>query len=75
MDEGPYKPLHASRINLRASNIRNIRSPEHVYPSSFHLEGKIFDKGALTLDGRANFLLEPHLGLKADLNSIWSIWI
>jgi hypothetical protein len=24
----PYKPLHVSRINLHASNIRNIRSPE-----------------------------------------------
>ncbi len=68
VDEGPYKPLHASRINLRASNIRNIRSPEHVYPSSFHMEGRIFDKGRVTLDGRANFLQEPHVGFKADVD-------
>ena len=70
VDEGPYRPLHVSRINLRASNIRNIRSPEHVYPSSIHLEGTIFDKGMLTLDGHANFLQEPHIGLKADLDLV-----
>jgi hypothetical protein len=68
VDEGPYKPLRASQINLRASNIRNIRSPEHVYPSSFHLEGRIFDKGRITLDGRANFLQKPRVGFKADLD-------
>jgi hypothetical protein len=68
LDEGPYRPLHLSHINFQASNIRNVRSPENVYPSSVHMEGMIFDKGRLTLDGNANFLLEPHLGLKADLN-------
>jgi hypothetical protein len=68
LDEGPYRPLHLSRIKFQASNIRNIRSPENVYPSSLHLEGTIFDKGTLILDGNANFLQEPHLGLKAGLN-------
>jgi hypothetical protein len=68
IDQGPYKPLRVSRINLNASNIRNIRSPEHVYPSSLRLEGTIFDKGTLTLEGHANFLQEPHLGLKVALN-------
>ncbi len=63
-DKGPYKPLHVSRINLTASNIRNIWSPDRTYPSPVRLEGKIFEKGTLTLDGNANFLLEPHLGLK-----------
>jgi Domain of Unknown Function (DUF748) len=68
IDEGPYKPLHVSRINLQASNIRNIRSPEHVYPSSFRLKGTIFDKGTLVLEGHANFLQEPHLGLNVALD-------
>jgi hypothetical protein len=70
LDEGPYRPLHISRINLHASNIRNIRSPEHVYPSSIRLEGTIFDKGTLVLDGHANFLMEPHLGLNVALDLV-----
>ncbi len=68
LDEGPYRPLRVSQINLRASNIRNIRSPERVYPSSVRFEGTIFDKGKLVLDGHANFLEEPHFGLKADID-------
>ncbi|RJQ23050.1 MAG: DUF748 domain-containing protein [Nitrospiraceae bacterium] len=67
-DEGSYRPLHMSMVNLEASNIRNIRSPERVYPSSIHLEGTIFDSGKLMLDGQVNFLQEPHIGLKADLD-------
>lgn len=66
-DEGPYKPLHLSRVNFEASNIRNIWFPERTYPSPVHLEGKVFDRGKLTLDGHANFLQEPHLGFKGDI--------
>ena len=44
------------------------RVPEKVYPSTIHLEATIFDKGRLTLEGRANFLQEPHLGLKASVD-------
>jgi uncharacterized protein DUF748 len=69
-DEGPYEPLHLTGVNFHASNIRNIRSPEHTYPSSLRLEGKIFGKGTLTLDGYANFLLEPHLGFKGDVELV-----
>jgi Domain of Unknown Function (DUF748) len=68
VDKGPYQPLRLSRVIIEASNIRNIRFPEKVYPSIVHLEATIFDKGRLTLDGRANFLEEPHLGLKADVD-------
>ena len=68
VDEGPYKPLRLSRVFIEASNIRNIRSPENIYPSTIHLEATIFDQGRITLDGRANFLQEPHLGLKANVD-------
>jgi hypothetical protein len=68
IDIGPYKPLRISDLDLRVYNIRNIRYPDSVYPSSVHLTGKIFDKGALTLDGNANFLEEPHLGIKGEIN-------
>lgn len=66
--EGPYKPLHASRVYLWASNIRNIRYPDRVYPSPVKVEGILFDRGKITMTGAANFLLEPHFGIKAAVS-------
>jgi uncharacterized protein DUF748 len=67
VDQGPFKPLHLSRLNLNADNIRNLRSKERVYPSVIHLEGVIFEVGSVWLDGRADFLAEPHPGVEAAL--------
>lgn len=67
VDQGPHKPLRASRVYLRASNIRNIRYSDTVYPSPVHVEGILFDTGKATMTGNANFLLEPHFGIKADV--------
>ena len=67
IDEGPFRPLHITQLQVRAENIRNIRSPEHVYPSDLHLEGTVFDTGKISLDGRANFLAEPHPGVQGQL--------
>ncbi len=67
VDQGPFKPLHVSRVNLGAENIRNIASKEQVYPSPILLEAVVFDVGAVWLDGRADFLAEPHVGLQAAL--------
>src|SRR5262245_38619790 len=67
VDEGPYPPLYVSQINFRAGNIRNVWSPEHVYPSDLYLEGKVFDAGHLLLDGQANFLAEPQVALNVQL--------
>ena len=61
------KPLHASHVNVRATNIRNVRSKSDEYPSDVHVDAVLFETGALTLDGRADFLSEPHLGMEADL--------
>ncbi len=68
VDLGPFKPLHLSRIKLTAENIRNIESPDRVYPSTIHLSAVVFDKGALEVDGRADFLDEPHPGLLARID-------
>jgi hypothetical protein len=65
VDRGPFKPLHLSRLQLNAENIRNIHSPERVYPSNIHLEGTVFDAGRLWMDGHADFLAEPHVGVQA----------
>jgi uncharacterized protein DUF748 len=67
VDQGPFKPLHVSRVNLSAENIRNIASKEQVYPSPIHLEAVVFDAGSAWLDGRADFLAEPHVGVQAAL--------
>jgi hypothetical protein len=67
VDRGPFKPLHVSRVNLSAENIRNIASPEQVYPSPVHLEAVVFEVGSVWLDGRADFLAEPHVGVQAAL--------
>lgn len=67
VDQGPFKPLRVSRVNLSAENIRNIASKEQVYPSPIHLEAVVFDAGSAWLDGRADFLAEPHVGVQAAL--------
>jgi hypothetical protein len=66
-DRGPYKPLHLTAINFEAGNIRNVRSRPHDYPSPIHLEAVVFETGRILADGHANFLAEPHLGLKANV--------
>src|SRR5215218_6142054 len=65
IDEDPERPLHVSRWNLTASNIRNIRSRDRVYPSPIHTDGVIFDTGHGVLDGHADFLAEPFPGFHA----------
>ncbi len=65
VDRGPFKPLHLSALQLSAENIRNIRSPERVYPSELHLAATVFEGGRLWVDGYADFLAEPHVGVEA----------
>ena len=67
IDEDPKKPLYLSRLNLKAENIRNVRLPDKVYPSSFHLETAIFDTGRGVIDGKANFLAVPYPAFNARL--------
>ena len=67
IDDDPKRPLTLKAVDFVASNIRSIRSRERTYPSDLHLTATVFDSGKLSLDGSADFLAEPHLGLKADL--------
>lgn len=64
---GRLKPLELSRVHAHASNIRNIDTPDAIYPSTLSAEAVVFDSGALRLDGRADFLAEPHPGTAADI--------
>jgi hypothetical protein len=67
IDQDPERPLRLTRLNLEASNIRNVRLPKNVYPSSFHMETAIFGTGRGIVEVNANFLAEPHLGIDARL--------
>jgi hypothetical protein len=67
VDQGSFPPLQIKQLNLRADNIRNVWSPERVYPSALHVDGQVFDSGRLLLDGHANFLAEPQAALNVQL--------
>lgn len=67
IDRDPKKPLVLGNLNLQAQNIRNIRLPDRVYPSTFHLDTAIFGTGRGTIDGAANFLAQPYPGIKGRL--------
>jgi hypothetical protein len=67
-DTSGFKPLHATHIELVATNIRNIRSKDRTYPSSLQAHGVLFDKGSFTLDGNADFLAKPMPGVKMVLS-------
>ena len=67
VDQDASTPLHFTHLNLLAGNIRNIRSPNDAYPSDLTLDGNIFDSGRIEMQGHANFLAEPHAGIKTDL--------
>jgi hypothetical protein len=67
IDQDPERPLNLSELHLQATNIRNIRHREQVYPSPFRLEAALFQTGRVMIEGHANFLAEPHPGLDAAI--------
>ena len=67
IDEKPAEPVYLTQLNMRAENIRNIRTPEDEFPSTIQLESTVFDAGKMWLDGRADFLAEPHPAVRAQL--------
>ena len=67
-DGGPTRPLQIHHLEFLAENIRNIHSPDRTYPSPVKLTAMIFDEGQLTVEGQADFLAEPHLGMKGEVS-------
>ncbi len=59
-DQGPFKPLRLRALDFVATNIRNVKSKDRVYPSEFQLKAAVFDSGHVGADGRADFLAEPN---------------
>lgn len=68
IDTDPNRPLHFRDLTFRADNIRNIHYRDQVYPSPFHAESVVFEKGRMTIDGKCNFLTKP---LPAMLAQYW----
>ena len=68
VDKGPFQPLHVTRLNFTAENIRNVHSEKGTYPSPIEADGVVFDKGKAKVTGQADFLAEPHIALKADIH-------
>jgi hypothetical protein len=66
VDEGPFRPLELTGINLLAENIRNVRSDADVYPSPVQIEALVFGKGKLRAEGHADLLAEPHATFKSE---------
>jgi hypothetical protein len=67
VDSTKFEPLKLSKVNAAARNIRNIASTDRVYPSTVVADAVVFDRGRLRLDGTADFLAEPHLGILAKV--------
>lgn len=65
------RPIHLTNVSARANNIRNVFSPNDAYPSPIHIRAA-FDNGSVRLEGNANFLQKPSMGLKAhfEVNDI-----
>jgi hypothetical protein len=68
IDDAKSPPLHVDDLDFRANNIRNIRSRERAYPSEVQMTGRIFDSGRVALDGNADFLAEPYVGVRGALS-------
>jgi hypothetical protein len=67
-DNPRSKPLHLDKLSIRAENIRNVQFNDRTYPSTIHLDGRVFDSGRITMDGAANFLAVPHLGVNVHVD-------
>ena len=53
-------PLVLESFEAVVENIRNVASPEATYPSTVEATAMVFGEGPARLEGRADFLAEPH---------------
>ena len=67
VEKGGTRPIPLTAVNIEARNIRNVRSHDREYPSGVHADATVFERGRAVLDGRADFLAEPHVTFKGDV--------
>jgi hypothetical protein len=72
IDDAKSEPLRVTHLNVRATNIRNIHSKVHVYPSPVEATGVILGSGRGSIQGHADFLAEPYPGFHVlfDLSDV-----
>lgn len=63
--DGSERPLELSAVAVDARNLRNVRSPERVYPSDFRASARVFERGRAAVRGRADFLAAREPALRA----------
>jgi Domain of Unknown Function (DUF748) len=68
VDSQHEKPMHVTHLDIVARNIRNVHNRGHKYPSPIQASAKVFGSGSLRVDGDADFLMEPHAGVSADID-------
>jgi hypothetical protein len=68
VDGGPFEPLRVSDIDARVANIRNVHSRDRDYPSEIEATAVVFETGGLSIQGHADFLKEPFLGVKGNVS-------
>jgi phage host-nuclease inhibitor protein Gam len=67
VEAGQSNPLRMSRITVAAQDILNVRSDVGDYPSPVRVEAVVFDRGRALIEGHADFLAEPHVGVKGNV--------
>lgn len=72
LDSKADRRLRLSHVQLEADNIRHVTGAEDIYPSPVTLEGVVFEKGRLTVEGHADFLRRPHAAFHvlADIGGV-----
>ncbi len=68
VEDKKSKPIRIDELQVRATNIRNVRSRERTYPSDLTVRARVLDTGRLKVDGHADFLAEPYAGVKVAVD-------
>jgi hypothetical protein len=67
IDADTRRPLRLSQLNVRAANIRNVKSEAGTYPSELEVHAVLDGVGRIALNGQADFLAVPHAAVQAEL--------
>ena len=67
VDGDRVPPVTLRELEVVINDVRNVSSAADVYPSPVRIEGVLFDHGRLRVDGHADFLRVPHLGVKGHI--------
>ena len=60
-------PIRVTNIQVRAENIRNVRSKPLQYPSRLQVDAEVAGGGRINVDGHVDFFAEPSMGVDADV--------